>query len=159
MANYFTITASFFGNQQVIDHLKALMEHFKSLCGLSQVDCEEDWLPLIFSNETLEQLGDNYYLSVFSEGYDPHEKDVPDLDGWEIDDEEDGVITLFARGRNEPGLDLCRRMCEALGLGCHFRSTDECDEERYDELIYPTPNPNGSMTLRPLSELGMDDHN
>lgn len=112
MANYFTITASFFGDRQVINHLKVLMEHFESLCDLSQVDCDEDWLPLIFSNETLEQLGDDYYLSVFSEGYDPHEQDVPDLNGWEIDDEEDGVITLFARGKTNPAstfAEVCAR--------------------------------------------------
>lgn len=138
MANYYTITANFFGNQPIIEHLTALMENFDDLFALANVDAAEDWLPLIFDNKTLEQLDDDdNSLAVFSEGYSP---------------EEDGSITLFARGRNEPGLDLCTKMCEALGLGCKFRSTDECDEDRYDEFIPMVEDPDGSLVLRPLSE-------
>ena len=121
MANYYTITANFFGSQPIIEHLTTLMENFDRLPDLSNINADEDWLPLIFDNKTLEQF------------------------------------TLFARGCNEPGLDLCTKICEALGLGCKFRSTDECDEDRYDELIPVVEDPDGSLALRPLSELNVGD--
>ena len=143
MANYYTITANFFGSQPIIEHLTTLMENFDRLPDLSNINADEDWLPLIIDNKTLEQFDDDdYSLGVFSEGYSS---------------EDDGSITLFARGCNEPGLDLCTKICEALGLGCKFRSTDECDEDRYDELIPVVEDPDGSLALRPLSELNVGD--
>ena len=71
------------------------MENFDRLPDLSNINADEDWLPLIFDNKTLEQFDDDdYSLGVFSEGYSS---------------EDDGSITLFARGCNEPGLDLCTK--------------------------------------------------
>ena len=42
-------------------------------------------------------------------------------------------------------------------MGCKFRSTDECDEDRYDELIPVVEDPDGSLALRPLPELNVGD--
>ena len=61
MANYYTITANFFGSQPIIEHLTTLMENFDRLPDLSNINADEDWLPLIFDNKTLEQFDDDDY--------------------------------------------------------------------------------------------------
>ena len=141
MANYYNIEATFWGNNQVIDHLTILMDNFDYLYGCTGIDCDEDWLPLIFTDEILRQFEDDYSFALFNEGYYISEE---------------GYITLFIRGKNEPGLNFCTMMCNALGLGCRVHSVDECEEDQYDELIPLVENSDNSLVLRPLSELDID---